>query len=457
MFLKASLATVTIISDFIFTGWILNWAPLNVMLNTEGYFDEKCTSNDFSAPTTEISCTDQQVTIAGLWSAVLFSEFTILPSGIIMDCIGPAMFSLVILIVHVGSVMATAILSRNSPLLFVTFFCMGLSAQACSLLAMRTVYIFDHPRSRKRWLILCCTIFDSSAMVTMVFFNLWEGRIIHVRTMFWIIAISGGILFGAQFAFWILFTKSRSSAHEFVVLTEENHLLEKMQLQIAGGIEENVTLDESVQEEGLTLFQLFTGWKYYFFVLLCAVNIYRIRYFLGIAGYTLKNLHDTGTYLELLGYCFALSIVFGPITDKILATTDDEYNSLHAVNISITAFFLTWLIPSLQVQVATFVLFIIARLLCFAVLSDYCSKEFPEKRFGLVLGSGFLAASIPGAFTFGILAVVLEKFNGNFWVFHLMCILLSVPLSLVIYVVQRKSKLNSRIMLKNKSMSYGSL
>jgi len=457
MFLKASLATVTIISDFIFTGWILNWAPLNVMLNTEGYFDEMCPSSEVFATSTEISCNEQQVTIAGLWSAVLFSEFTILPSGIIMDYIGPALFSFLILIIHVGSVMATAILSRNSSLLFVTFFCMGLSAQACSLLAMRTVYIFDHPRARKRWLILCCTIFDSSAMVTMIFFNLWEGRIIQVRAMFWIIAILGGVLFGAQFAFWILFTKARSSAQEFVVLTEEKHLLENKQLEIAGGVEDYIKLGESVQEEGLTLCQLFTGWKYYFFVLLCAVNIYRIRYFLGIAGYTLKHLHDTGTYLQLLGYCFALSIVFGPITDKILASSENEYKSLHSVNVSITAFFVTWLIPSLQVQVVTFVLFIIARLLCFAVLSDYCSKNFPEKRFGLVLGSGFLAASIPGAFTFGILAVVLEKFNGNFWVFHLVCILLSVPLSLIIYVVQRKSQLNSHIMFQNKSMPYGSL
>jgi len=457
MFFKASLATVTILTDFLFTGWILNWAPLNVMLTAEGYYDEMCTSDEMSATSADMSCDDQQVRIAVLWSSVLFSEFTILPSGIIMDYIGPAAFSLLIFIIHVGSVMATAILSRNSPLLLITFFCMGLSTQACSLLAMRTVYIFDHPRARKRWLILCCTIFDSSAMVTMIFFNLWEGRIIQVRAMFWIIAILGGVLFGAQFAFWILFTKARSSAQEFVVLTEEKHLLENKQLEIAGGIEDYIKLGESVQEEGLTLCQLFTGWKYYFFVLLCAVNIYRIRYFLGIAGYTLKHLHDTGTYLQLLGYCFALSIVFGPITDKILASSENEYKSLHSVNVSITAFFVTWLIPSLQVQVVTFVLFIIARLLCFAVLSDYCSKNFPEKRFGLVLGSGFLAASIPGAFTFGILAVVLEKFNGNFWVFHLVCILLSVPLSLIIYVVQRKSQLNSHIMFQNKSMPYGSL
>jgi len=457
MYLKASLAIVTILTDFLFTGWILNWAPLNVMLNAEGYYDELCTSNEMSATSTDMSCNAQQVRIAALWSSVLFSEFTFLPCGIIMDYLGPTLFSLVIFIIHVGSVTGTAILSRNSPLLLITFFCMGISAQACSLLAARTVFIFDNPRAKKRWLILCCTIYDSSAMCTMIFFNLWEVQMIHVRDMFWILAILGGILFGAQFAFWMLFTRARSMVQDSVVLTEEDHLLEKVQQQIAGGIEEYVKCGESVQKEGLTLCRLFTGYKYYFFVLLCAVNVYRIRYFLGIAGYTLQYLHDTGTYLELLGYCFALSIVFGPITDKVLATSHNEYTSLHAVNISVTAFFITWLIPSLQVQVVTFILFIIARLLCFAVLTDYCSKEFTEKRFGLVLGSGFFVASVPGAFTFGIIAVVLDKFNGNFWLFHLMCILMSIPLSLIINLVQRKSNLNSNITYENKSMPYMSM
>jgi len=282
---------------------------------------------------------------------------------------------------------------------------------------------------------------------------------IHIQNMFWIIAVLGGILFAAQCLFWIGFNRARarSMVQDSALLTEKDNLLEKMKLQIAEEIEGCVAKDDNGVQEGPTLLQILTGYKFYFFVLLCAVNIYRIRYFLGIAGYTLKHLHDTGTYLELLGYCFALSIVFGPITDKVLARSDNEYNSLHAVNIAVTAYFVTWLIPSLQVQVLTFILFILARLLCFAVLSDYCSKEFTEKRFGFVLGSGFLAASIPGAFTYGILDIVLEKFDGNFWAFHLMCILMSIPVSLTIFLVQRKSQLTSHITYENKSMVYMSI
>lgn len=169
------------------------------------------------------------------------------------------------------------------------------------------------------------------------------------------------------------------------------------------------------------------------------MNIYRIRYFLGVADYTLVHLHDNGTYLQLLGYCFALSAIFAPIVEKILSKVENVFSSLHIVNALITLFFVTWLIPNLPLQTVTFSLFIFARLFTFTVLTDYCSVEFTQKRFGFVTGSGFVAAAIPGAFTFKIVKVVLSNFNGNFWIFHLICIGMSIPLALIICAVQRKS------------------
>jgi len=124
------------------------------------------------------------------------------------------------------------------------------------------------------------------------------------------------------------------------------------------------------------------------------------------------------------------------------------------VNVSITAFFITWIIPNLPVQVVTFVLFIVARLLCFSVLTEYCSKEFTVQHFGLVMGAGFMAASLPGAFTYRIVDVVLEKFRGNFWLFHLVCILVGIPLSLIIYFVHLKSQRKLNIINESKKKAY---
>jgi len=440
MLLKISLASVTLISEFLFTGWILNWAPMDVMLTKEGYYADRCTIlRDLPLTVGYTSCDEQQVKISTLWSAVLLSEFTILPCGIFMDYIGPSIFSVFVFCIHVGSLTTTLKMSRSSPLLPITFFFLGMSAQAVALLAMRSVYIFDTDKGKRRWILACCTVFDSSAICTMIFYNLWAVNLITLADMFWILLIVGGALFLLQFLLWVGFNKLKSKSEHLVFVTEKDPLLQN---PVTYSDEGEVSMSFSCEEQNLSLTEVFGGYKFYFFVILCAINIYRIRYFLGLAEYSLKALHDKGVYLQLLGYCFALSVFFAPVVDKIICYLDSHWLSLHVVNLSITAFFLTWLIPNLPIQVVTFALFILARLFCFSVLTEYCSNVFTEKRFGLVMGSGFVAASIPGAFTYKIVDVVLRKYNGNFWIFHLMCICLSIPASLLIFAVQHKYKRN---------------
>jgi len=436
MIFKTSLAVVTLLTDFFFTGWILNWAPMQVMLTNEGYYGDLCPTKPISVTSSMTPpqiCQEQQVGISTLWSAVLLSELTVLPYGILLDYIGPALFSLLIFITHVASLVVTIYMSRNNPLLVIPFFFIGSAAQACSMLALRTVYIFNTFRSRKRWIIACCTIFDSSAICTMILYNIWDAKLISLNDIFWILAIPGGILYGAQFCFWLGFNKV-TYTQEVRVVTEEVPLLDKTFCSDDEGV------DKEEKNGGQTLYDVFSCYKFYFFILLCAVNIYRIRYFLGLAYYTLLYLHDSGTYLQLLGYSFVLSIVFAPLVDKTLAWVESRFWPLHIVNASVTAFFITWLIPNLPLQVVTFALFILARLFTFSVLTDYCSLEFTQERFGLVLGTGFLSASIPGAFTFKIVQTALAKYNENFWVFHLICMSMSIPVALIICIVQRNSE-----------------
>jgi len=303
---------------------------------------------------------------------------------------------------------------------------------------MQTVFIFDTKRGKRRWILACCTIFDSSAMCTMIFYNVWEVNLITLDDMFWILMVVGGVLFGALFIFWVGIKKVSLTSDDVVRVTENDPLLQNP----CGNSEEdplNTVID--VQEErGMSLLEVFSGYKFYFFIVLSGVNIYRIRYFLGLADYTLVALHDNGLYLQLLGYCFALSLVFAPVVERVVCYLDNQLLSLHVVNVTVTAFFFTWLIPNLPVQVVTFALFILARLFCFSVLTEYCSFTFTQKRFGLVMGSGFVAASIPGAFTYKIVDVVLRRYGGNFWIFHLMCICLSIPTMVLICLVQKMTK-----------------
>jgi len=73
----------------------------------------------------------------------------------------------------------------------------------------------------------------------------------------------------------------------------------------------------------------------------------------------------------------------------------------------------------------------------FVILNDYITREFSEKWFGMIMGLGFVAAAIPGTFTYLIVEVGLKRFGGNFWVFHLMCIVMAIPTTVAISLMRR--------------------
>lgn len=411
--LKAGIAVVGVLVTFFFTGWVLNWAPLSNMLENSGFYYNLCGGG----PT---GCHEQQVAIAKLWSAIMLSEFTIFPSGVIMDLIGPMLFTLLAGIVHCVSTIAVILMPKDSPMLVVPFFGCGTAAHMSALIAMRTVFVFDTSVGRSRWILVCCTVFDSSAVCTMIYYNLWEGHLITIEDVFKSLAVLGMLLFGSLFLLYGGFKHKRQ-------VEKEDPSLQAPLMEEQTSIEEKVlSLDEVIRSPAL-----------YFIVFFSFVSIYRIRYFLGIANYTLKRLHDTGFYLQALGYCFCLTAVFTPIVDRILRVVHNVWLRFHLVNGIITCYFLTWLVPILPVQLVTFSLFVFARLIFFVVFNDYITCEFSEKWFGMVMGLGFVAAAVPGSFTYLIVNAGLKQFHGNFWVFHLMCILSAVPTMIAISLMGR--------------------
>jgi len=413
--LKAGIAVVGVLVTFFFTGWVLNWAPLSTMLESSGFYYTLCGGGPSG-------CHEQQVAIAKLWSAIMLSEFTIFPSGILMDCAGPMLFTLLAGIVHCVSTTAVVLMPKDSPMLIVPFFGCGTAAHMSALIAMRTVFVFDTPIGRSRWILVCCTVFDSSAVCTMIYYNLWESHLLTIEDVFKSLTVLGMLLFGSLF---LLYGGFR---HKKRVATEDPSL--KMPL-----MEEQTRFEH--EEKALSLDEVIRSPALYFIVFYSSISIYRIRYFLGIADYTLKRLHDTGIYLQALGYCFCLTAIFTPIVDRFLRAVQNVWVRFHLVNGIITCYFLTWLVPILPVQLVTFSLFVFARLMFFVVFNDYITGEFSEKWFGMVMGLGFVAAALPGSFTYLIVKVGLRKFHGNFWAFHLMCIASAVPTMIAISLMKR--------------------
>jgi len=329
----------------------------------------------------------------------MLSEFTIFPSGVFMDKVGPFIFTLYAGILHCGSCLLVVCMPKSSPLLVIPFFGCGAAAHAAALLAMRTVFIFDTPIGRSRWILVCVAIFDSSAISTMIYYSIWDADLMLVETVFKWLVILGMFLYGSLVPLYAIFLFYKEAS-------ADNETLKKPLVDEISNGEEG--------ERKLTLSDILTGPAFYFTIFFSAVSIYRIRYFLGIANYTLTRLHDNGLYRECLGYSFGLSFIFSPIVDRILRSIKNIWMHFHLVNVLITVYFVFWLIPILPLQLVTFAIFVFVRLMFFVVMTDYCSTQFTEDWFGFVMGLGFVVAAIPGTFTYLIVEIALKKFHSNF-------------------------------------------
>jgi len=507
---KIPLAVVTLLTDWFFTGWILNWAPLETMLVGDGFYANLCTVKledefdedfdkvSFAIAHEAVACPAQTVAISKLWSSVLFSEFTVLFSGIALDWIGPKWMTLVSGILHVIACWGMLALDRDSPYLMFPFFCAGTACQACGLIVMRSVFIWDTIRGRQKWILIACVLFDSSAVTTMIYLDIWQTNALNYYGVVWSILIMGAILFGAQFLLWQgfelemryklegteeerkpLLEKNASASTEAALLAHMNAFLdgedpgppgskpEEERLPASAPVLSGNQIEEievpdlnatnesqsvtsmdleqtsaGIDPDSLTMEvdsyrELFSSGRTYLFLFLCLISIYRIRYFLGLIHYTLQELGDRGLYLTLLGYSFALGAVFALPADWLLPRLNFMWQ-FHLTNASITLFFVFWLIPSLPVQVLNFVTFIFARLVCFSTMFTYAGQAFGQSHFGVVTGLAFVTAAIPGAFTFAIVQLVLDPSNDvQFWHFHVMCLLLSIPTAIVITAGRR--------------------
>jgi len=201
----------------------------------------------------------------------------------------------------------------------------------------------------------------------------------------------------------------------------------------------------SEKDRKLSLYEVVSSPGFYFSIFFSAVCIYRIRYFLGIVSYTLRRLHDNGFYLNALGYSFVLSVISSPLLDWIQRSLESIWLHFHLVNVLITMYFVFWLIPNLPIQLITFIIFVFVRVMFFAVIQDYISSKFSEDWFGLVFGLGFVLAAIPGTFTYLMVDVVLRKFESNFWLFHIICIMMTVPTSVVVCLMKRYESKNALV------------
>jgi hypothetical protein len=199
-----------------YSGALFGWGPMQLMLEDDGAFGAKCSTNEKEYP-----CGQQTILLSQVFFvATLMSLFSPL-LGYLSDSIGAlflmqllTLFTLLgIAIVMIGSA------TETYQLLFVGFSFIGLAFYSSSVMTVKTGLIIGGGASQRRVISLLNTLIDAG---TLAFFLL---RLIQEKVDASFLAMMGGYLGGAVFCFggavyfWYKVVKATEAALECVETT----------------------------------------------------------------------------------------------------------------------------------------------------------------------------------------------------------------------------------------------
>lgn len=146
------------------------------------------------------------------------------------------------------------------------------------------------------------------------------------------------------------------------------------------------------------------------------INILKFNYFFVSLNEVLKNMGDShGTYTQIFGWISLAGVGVVFVTGTII----DKYGLIGGFwgsNISGLLLSVLSLIPILELQILTFLVFVIFRSFLFSVAATFFSTEFGFDNFGKLMGSTLCLAGGVGFLSQPLFILGVEEFNRDFTV-----------------------------------------
>eukprot|EP01138_Halocafeteria_seosinensis_P005630 gb/GECG01005755.1/.p1 GENE.gb/GECG01005755.1/~~gb/GECG01005755.1/.p1 ORF type:complete len:573 (+),score=56.39 gb/GECG01005755.1/:1-1719(+) len=157
-----------------------------------------------------------------------------------------------------------------------------------------------------------------------------------------------------------------------------------------------------------------TTWRFVGGAAFTWINILKFNYFFVSLNSLLEELGDTdGTYTQLFGWISLAGVgavfVTGTIIDKFGLVGGFWGSNISGILLSALS-----LIPVLELQVLTFIVFVIFRSFLFSITATFLSAEFGFDNFGKLIGITFCIGGGFGFLAQPLLILGLETFNRDF-------------------------------------------
>jgi MFS family permease len=415
---------LTLVSSLLFSGIIFGWAPLELILLREGQYSELCSTTE------SLPCPSQMNRLNIIFTlAQFFLSFAALPIGFFMDHASKTIhFSIAAVLEVSGLVLFGLSDSKTNDWFPVAYSLMALGGSMTMLGSFPASFLL--PRHQAGILAAGSCLFDASSIVFFIFhrIDLSDFAMFTRQSLFIILACVAVANYGALGWCWMMLERRNwkqvldmerskdlelESDHEEFQPTSDPHGERVQRLAMH---------HRSVQK------QLFT-FDFLLALSFASVHMVRSNFFIMTVDTFLFFLGDTdAVYANLFSLILPGGVFMVPFIEATV-TRMGILNTLHFTNFLGVIFGVLLLVPSLSVQIFTFVVFTCFRAYLYASLNTFIAQTFGVHTMGRIFGFVFTNAAILSLSQYP--AAVLAK--GHFTVVYAFSLGISiVPICLAI-------------------------
>jgi MFS family permease len=397
----------TLLSSLLFSGVIFGWAPLELILLREGQYSELCSASE------DLPCPSQMNRLNIIFTlAQFFLSFASLPIGFFMDHAPKTLhFSIAGLLEISGLVLFGLSDSKTNDWFPVAYSLMALGGSMTMLGSFPASFLL--PRHQAGILAAGSCLFDASSIVFFIFHRLdLSGLAMFTRqNLFFSLACIAAANYGALALCWMkLERRNWKKVLDNERLQDWEQESDDEEFQPAsnphGDRVERLGMHHRSVPQQLCTFDFLLALTF------ASVHMVRCNFFIMTVDSFLFFLGDTdAVYANIFSLVMPGGVFMVPFIEATV-TRMGILNTLHFTNFLGVIFGVLLLVPSLPIQIITFVVFTCFRAYLYASLNNFIAQTFGLHTMGRIFGFVFTSAAILSLLQYP--AAVLA--NGHFTV-----------------------------------------
>jgi hypothetical protein len=399
----------SLVGTLLFAGIVFGFAPLQLLLKSENQFSELCPEDSTG------TCDAQNLQLLVMFTVATFLVNCIsLPSGILLDKLGPVwMIAVAMVIMESGLVLMAYSDSATFNHFIVAYALIAVGGQMTLFSAFPCAFLILEQQSAIFASISC--IFDSSCIVFQIFYTLHQEYGYTRKDMFLVYAVIGLVVYPTLIILWRFQAAAQGKADNEMEdeKSEDAGVIDNAEDKAYGSM--NPSDEVAVPLNDRPLLQQLRTFEFVFIIIYATFGVFRANLYIGVNNTLLADLGDAKDnflYTNIFGYLLPAGFLF----IGLISWTTTKYGlsgSLHVTNTLAIVIFAIDCVPSLKVQVFNFLLFACFRAYLYSVMADYIAKTFGLKTLGRVTGAVFSLSSVINMSQAPLIAADNKYFDGN--------------------------------------------